>query len=84
MELPNTHAHTYGIHTHTHTPKKKVERLGKKAGEKVERTNKKKRGVRKERKKKRRKDRYIHMYICKSTFCLIDLCSKLYVLKCKC
>ena len=31
MELPNTHAHTYGIHTQRHTHKKrKQERGGKK------------------------------------------------------
>jgi len=37
MELPNTHAHTYGIHTHRHTHKKrKQERVekGKKEGKK--------------------------------------------------
>ena len=28
MELPNTHAHTYGIHTHTGTHTKKENRKG--------------------------------------------------------
>ena len=54
MELPNTHAHTYGIHTLTHTHKK-VERLEKKA-KKVGRTKTKRGGVKKERKKKIIKD----------------------------
>jgi len=55
MELPNTHAHTYGIHTLTHTHKK-VERLEKKA-KKVGRTKTKRGGVKKERKKKKSKDK---------------------------
>ena len=28
MELPNTHAHTYGIHTHRHTHKKRKQESG--------------------------------------------------------
>jgi len=50
MELPNTHAHTYGICTHTHTHNffsKKIVRLEKKETEGK---------IRKERKKKKRKD----------------------------
>ena len=41
MELQNTHAHTYGIHTQAHTLKKqkekveRLERLGKKERKKV-------------------------------------------------
>jgi len=36
MELPNTHAHTYGIHTHRHTHKKE-NRKGEKQGKKRKR-----------------------------------------------
>jgi len=50
--LPNTHAHTYEIHTHKsiYTQKKKVERPGKKKKKKSRKNQKQKRGrVRKER-----------------------------------
>jgi len=55
MELPNTQVHTYGIHTHTHThtkQKTKVERLGKNGQKCRKNQNKKRGGMRIERKKK--------------------------------
>jgi len=64
MELPNTHAHTYGIHTQAHTQKKKkekverLERLGKKMKKVGKPKNKKKVMGSQERKKERKiKDR---------------------------
>ena len=36
MELLNTHAHTYGIHTHRHTHKKENRKGGKKEKKKRE------------------------------------------------
>ena len=35
MELPNTHAHTYGLHTEAHTHKKENRKGGKKKGKKI-------------------------------------------------
>jgi len=53
MELPNTHALTYGIHTHMRThKKKKVERIEKKKPKKIRKNPKKEVGSgQKERKK---------------------------------
>jgi len=43
MELPNTHAHTHGIHTRIHTQKQKSRnsRKEKKGGEKKEENERK-------------------------------------------